>query len=630
MDKLSERPHELTERQRRPYWYAAGLAFSLLMLCVHALAGLNSAGVPDSWRDIYWATMIAHGEQFPLTGPPIYRLLELGPWWFYLLAVPIGLFGRVAAASVFVQLLAGTKYLLAWRLGTRLVDARLGLAFACSLAMAGWSTIPLMFPSHTAMVEATLLLLAGATWRCWLRLSFGNAILLGLAAGACLNAHPTTAGYIVVAGIALLVRHRSWPAFGWLTLAAVLVALMLAPPWFDGTRVEGRPLDAYLGADIAIDVWRRIVALGASAVVGGAWNGFSLMTSWSLTGIRVAWFVYCACVLFAAAGLLLLPRDGARLRSAAGIAAAVFIAQAAFLVVLRPITPMWMLSSLLPPLAVVLGLGWYGWFRADRHAMRVGAMVMLALFAALSIAPFGLYLRDLRSVRVAPGVNPYQNVIERSDRYAFATVPFLPVRRIDRIAPLLCDEAVLHARLAWMVEQTLGTPVRLACGHWPHLRYGGREGPGPHIAGLFARASLASGIAPDRVVAGMALYERVTAIAPAAGGNPTQLRRDQIHPDRAPDLPLTVVFDFDTSGADVPVLTNRFSTAMPMKVRSVMADGRAARLLLDDGGSMLYRCSGCAADASVHWRFELDGVEGNLDLVVLNTAPAGATTTRDD
>ena len=60
-------------------WYAAGLAFSLLMLLVHAAAGLHTAGVPDFWRDVYWAAKIAHGEAFPLSGPPIYGLVELGP-----------------------------------------------------------------------------------------------------------------------------------------------------------------------------------------------------------------------------------------------------------------------------------------------------------------------------------------------------------------------------------------------------------------------------------------------------------------------------------------------------------------------------------------------------------------------
>ena len=613
-----ETARALRSRPNMAGWYAAGLAFSLLMLLVHAAAGLHTAGVPDFWRDVYWAAKIAHGEAFPLSGPPIYGLVELGPWWFYLLALPAGLFGRAVAVAMFVQLLAGAKYFIAWRLGTRIVDARFGLAFAGALALAGWSTIPLMFPSHTAVVETTLLLLLGATWRCWHRLSIGNALLFGLAAGACLNAHPTTIAYVLAAGVVLLGRDLSRASISRLALAAVIAVLMMAPPWFDhATPVAARSFVDYVGADVAIDAWRRIPTLLSTAVVGGAWDGFLLMTGWSLAAVRVAWFAYCACLLIAATGLLVLPRERTGLRAAAVVAAATFILQAGFLALLRPITPMWMLSSLLPPLALLLGIGWYGAFASDRAAVRTIGSVAFAVFVALSLAPFGLYVRNLHSMRVAPGVNPYRNAIEASERFVDVAVPYFPARRLDRLAPSLCEPAVLHGRLAWVVEQSLATPLRLACGDWPELRYGGREGPSRHVAGLFARAATASGIAPDRVVAGMALYEHVTPVAPASGGRTTRLKRDQIHADRAPDAPAPFQIEFDTAGADVAVLTNRFPGAIPLIVRSVSANSQAARLLHDDGGSMIYGCASCDRAAAVHWRFELEGVQDDIDLVVL-------------
>lgn len=601
-----------------PAWYAAGLAFSLLMLLVHAAAGAHSGGVPDSWRDIWWATKIAHGEAFPLTGPPIYGLVELGPWWFYLLAVPVRLFGTATAATVSVQLLAGAKYLVAWRLGTRLVDARFGLAFAGALAIAGWSTIPLWFPSHTAVIETMLLLLAGAAWRCWRQLSTGNALLFGLAAGACVTAHPTTISYVVALGLAVLWHEPSPRNLGRLVLAAVVVVLMLAPPWFDpAPHGIAKSLATYLGSDIAVAPWRRIPALLASAVVGGAWNGFLLMTRWSEATARTAWLIVCACLAVAAAGLLLLKRERDDLRIAAVAAGIAFIAQAAFLALLRPITPMWMLSSLLPPLALLLGLGWYGGFTSERGALRAVALVAFVVSVALSLAPFGLFLRNLHSFRYAEGADAYTNTIELSDRFGETPVPFFPVRRLDRLAPSLCEPAVLHARLAWVVEQSLEAPLRLACGHWPALRFGGREGEGPHVAGLFTRAATASGIAPDRIVAGMAFYTHIVAVAPASGGRPTVLKRDQIHPDRAPDVPVRFQLEFDARGADVAALTNRFSSVLPLKVQSATANGIAARLLHDDGGSTLYACAACDPGATAHWRFELEGVEDDIDLVLL-------------
>jgi hypothetical protein len=604
--------------QAGPAWYAAGLAFSLLMLLVHAAAGLHSAGVPDSWRDVWWATKIAHGEAFPLTGPPIYGLVELGPWWFYLLALPVRVFGTASAAAVFVQLLAGAKYFVAWRLGTRLFDARFGLAFAGALAIAGWSTIPLWFPSHTAVVETTLLLLAGAAWRCARQFSIGNALLFGLAGAACVTAHPTTISYVVALGLVLLWREPSPRNLSRLALAALVVVLAMAPPWFDpAPHGVARSVAAYLGSDVAVAPWRRIPALLASAVVGGAWNGFLLMTRWSEPTARIAWFVVCACLVVAAAGLLVLRRERDDLRLAAVAAGAAFIAQAAFVALLRPITPMWMLSSLLPPLALLLGVGWYGGFTSERGVLRAVAFVAFVVSVALSLAPFGLFLRNLHSLRYAEGADAYGNTIELSDRFAETPVPYFPVRRLDRLASSLCEPAVLHARLAWVAEQSLETPLRLACGRWPKLRFGGREGEGPHVAGLFTPAATASGIVPDRVVAGMAFYGHVVAIAPASGGRPTVLKRDQIHPDRAPDVAARFPVEFEARGADVAVLTNRFSSVMPLKVLSATANGAAARLLHDDGGSTLYACAGCDPAATVRWRFELDGVEDDIDLVVL-------------
>lgn len=59
-------------------WWWAGLLLCLLMLAVHVLAGMNSGGMADFWRDMYWATSIAHGERFPLAGPQIYQPGRVG------------------------------------------------------------------------------------------------------------------------------------------------------------------------------------------------------------------------------------------------------------------------------------------------------------------------------------------------------------------------------------------------------------------------------------------------------------------------------------------------------------------------------------------------------------------------
>jgi hypothetical protein len=600
-------------------WRIAGLAFSLAMLAVHAVAGLHNAGVGDFWRDAYWATAVARGEAFPLAGPPIYGLVELGPWWFYLLAIPIGIVGRVAAAAVFVQLLAGAKYLIAYRLGARAIDARFGCLFAMSLGVAGWSTIPMLFPSHTAVVETALLLLAAATWRAWPRLSTSDAILFGLAAAACVHAHPTTASFVVVGGVALLIRHRSWPAFARLAIAAAIVFASLAPPWFDATPMRAdRSVAGYVHADLASALVRRIPALVASALAGGAWNGFALMTKWSRAAVDGAFALWCVLALAALAGAVVLRRERPyRALLAGGVA--LFIGQAAFLCVLRPITPMWMMSSLLPPLAIVLTVGWTGAF--ERYGARI-AVPMLAAFVVLSLAPFGLFVRDLTGVRVALGANPLHDAIDVTTAFGTVAVPHFAARRSDRLASSLCAPAVLHGRLAAIVESTLEVPERLACGDWPALRFGGTDRDAPHVAGVFARGVEAIGIAPSRVVAGLALYDRVTPIAPDLDATRARLARGQVYADGASDAVSLLVYEFETNGGDVPVLTDRFPGAAPFDIRRVLADGVPARVRFDDGGSIAYGCVACSADSRVRWRFELSGVAGNLDLVVIDAPRA--------
>ena len=241
----------------------------------------------------------------------------------------------------------------------------------------------------------------------------------------------------------------------------------------------------------------------------------------------------------------------------------------------------------------------------------------MTVYVALSLAPFSIVLRDLKAMRVMSGVNPFFNVIERSDRYTNVAVPFYPVRRIDRLAAVLCGPVVLHGRLAAVIEATFAAPLRNACGHWPDLRYGGTQGRGPHIAGLLPQVASAVGIAPTRVVAHMALYDRVRAIAPAAGGDSTPPRRLQIYPDSGEGPPVQSSFDFDSAAADVVVLTNRMPNAASMTVDAASVDGQPAKRLGDDGGSAAYGCVACAAATTVHWHIEVTAIAANLDLVLL-------------
>jgi hypothetical protein len=606
-------------------WWLAGAGFCTLMLLVHACAGLNSQGMTDFWRDIYWATRIAHGEALPLVGPPIYQMLELGPWWYYLLALPIRLTGSVAVTMALVQCVAAAKYFLAWRLGIRIAGERFGLACAVSLCVAGWSMSGLIFPSHTALIETSLLLLVLATWRCATAFSPGNALLFGVVAAACIHAHPTTVSWIAACAIFLLWRRPSLRTFLWLCAGATIVALSLLPPWLDHAKdaVDTlKPIDGYLGHDVGVAFWRRFPLIVGNLVSGGAWWGMLLMTRWNAASVQIAWSVFCACLAFAGVGLFLHGRsDRKKMLMPCALALGAFLLQVAFVVLLRPVTPVWMLPSCLPPLAFAIAIGWQGWLANARVLPRGAGIVALAVYALLALAPFSLLLRDIHATRSMSGANPFFDAADRGVGYVTVAVPFYPLRRNDALAPSLCRYQVLHGRLAAVLEPTFGSVLRIACGHWPAIRYGGVEGAGAHVAGLFARAATASGIAPDRLVAHMALYEHVRPIAPAAGAKAGPMRRMQISPDSAAGPPARLEFAFESKGADAVVLTNRLSMAAPMTVQDVSVNGKPAILRHDDGGSQVYRCGECAADAVAQWHVVVQGIAGNLDLVVL---PAGS------
>lgn len=609
----------------RDPWRIAAYAFIALMYAIHVRAALNSQAVPDFWRDFYWASAIAHGEAFPFAGPQIYQMVELGPWWFYLLALPVRLGAGSAGTLVFVQLLAASKYPLAWRLGARMVDTRFGLACVVGLAVAGWSAAGLVFPSHIALVELVLLLLAAVTWRCAVMLSTRNALLYGFACAACIHAHPTTVTFVAASGVFLLWRHRSRAAFARLALAASIVLLSLLPPWLDRDAVTEhalKPLSGYLGGDVGVGLLHRIPGVAWGVLAVGAWWGLLLMTPLPLAAAQAAWWLYCLCLVFVAAGYARLPAvapaSGVRLRFVGGLAFAAFLAQVAFVVSLRPITPVWMVPSCVLPLALAIAIGWYGWFARPGLARRAGTLA-LCVYAAIVVAPYSLFLHDIRELRQMPGANPYYDAGDRSDTFVTAPVPFYPAVRIDRIARELCRPATLHARLAAVVEATFAAPVRDACGHWPEFLFGGIAGD-HHLAGLRSHAARASGVAPARVVAGMALYEHVRPIAPEQGGRAERLRRLQIDPDSAAGSPRPATFEFDAEAGDAVVLTNRLPLAAPMTIDAVVAGGQPARLADDDGSERVYLCAACADGARVHWRVDVQAVIGNIDLVVLERA----------
>ena len=604
-------------------WRVAGGLLVALLMSLQVGAAFNTAGIPDFWRDVYWALQIAHAEQFPLGGPPIYNTFQLGPWWFYVLALPLALTGNVISVSVTTQLLSATKYLLAWRFGNRVADPRLGFALVAALAIAGWSIVPLYFITHTALVEAALVVLAICVWRCWLRFGWLEATLYGLTAALCAHAHPSTAPYVVVTSIALIVKHRRDSGVLKVGLAALIAISSLAPPFLQGSEVADQTASAfanYASSGTGLSIWPRYPKLFLNLIVGGPWHSFLLLTNWKPSTVVVAFTMFVAIVIFAIAGAWR-ARDRAPWLTKGQLALlGMLLLQTGFLVVARPITPMWMASSAVPCVAGALALGWYGWYLRGGREATVGIATTI-IFVGLSVAPFGYFYRDITSVRVPDATNPFFDVSQTATRFQVFTVPFTTAMQLQSAGTALCDGATIHGRLATAMQQSLATPAAAACGKMPDLRFGGAR-EGVHLAGFPQRSVGNVGIASERDDRGLELTRKLRVIAPSIGDKPTQMGRMQINPDGGPESPKPFELSFDADADDVVAVTNRLPMFAPLDVESVSIEGSVAREILFDGTTRFYRCTDCDRRLRHSWTMRILGVEKNCDVVVVRRADA--------
>jgi hypothetical protein len=352
-------------------------------------------------------------------------------------------------------------------------------------------------------------------------------------------------------------------------------------------------------------------------VGGGAWHGLLLETQWRVEAVRFADGVFLACVLLALGGAALLARTPSRERWALGLAVATLCAQLCFLVLIRPITPLWMGVQLVPTLAFVLALGWNAWIERG-GALRWIAVAGFAGFLAISLVPFGYFLRQFESVRGPADANPYMDMAARSERFVTVPIVFTNVRALQHASGALCDGGTVHGALAYGIEHSFEATVEAACGTRPALRYRGAES-GPHVAGYALEVWRAIGIEPDEARSGVGLGRRVTAIAPARGDRLAPPGRMQVNPVHSSEPARMFTLEFEAPGSAVVAVNNRFRFVAPLRAIRVEAAGREALLVHSEVDAVFYRCERCAPGGeSISWRLELEGIAEHADVVVLS------------
>lgn len=603
-------------------WQVAAVLLMAVLGVLYALVAQNMTGVIDTTRDLYWAWQIGNGLAFPAVGPVIHGgVLQLGPWWYYLLAIPIAFGAGIVAVPAMICFIAWLQYPLGWLLGTRIGGPRLGFMLVLALVMPGWSALALMFATHTSVAGTALsaLALAALAWdrdpRAW------RALLVGLAAAAALHAHPSTLLVCAVVAIALLARRRL-PWARSLAHAGIAVAVVVAaflPVLLQGgdavATLAGK-LAGHAESEFATDVFSRLVPSVLGIAVGGGWSGPLLLSRWDLGTVQLVHFLW---LIAASAGFAAAFWPGASVaaRRWALFAAILFVAQVAFLVVLRPILPMWMVNTALPMLALCLALGWSRIAGADLRGLMLG-LLAAGFHAALGLALYGITLRAPTSFRMAEGDQPWLDASKRPHGWREEPAVALSLRELATLSPALCDADSVHGPLAFFVEQTHGLSVDAACGPRPQLRYGGTGGAVAAF-GMPLHGWRAAGIEPAVRGGSFGLSTGVRPLGPGDGDGRRALGPGDVAPHaegEAADHAWTVVLAAD----ELLAVSNLHPWSAPSRIDAVLADGRPAIRVHEDRVLTLYRCDACSGDA-VTWDVRGYVAAGNYDLVALATHP---------
>ena len=92
--------------------------------------------------------------------------------------------------------------------------------------------------------------------------------------------------------------------------------------------------------------------------------------------------------LLAACGMARVGADARRLRRIGIAALSLFALQVAFVVAIRPIAPMWMVSSCVPPLAFAIAVGFNAWLSDPRAGLRRVGAIAIGAYLLLALALF--------------------------------------------------------------------------------------------------------------------------------------------------------------------------------------------------------------------------------------------------
>ena len=444
----------------------------LLLVALHvALFGFATL-VTDSGRDLANAWAIGHGGPYPAYGPSLFGHWKLGPVWFWILALPLRLSGSIVATAVFVGVLAAAKIPLAYALGRRLVDARLGLIAAALIALPGWDSVGTLVIAHTSVVESTMLATFWLALVAWQERRPALVLAASLMLALALHAHPTALLAAPAVALALwrtILAPRRW---AWLAACAAAFVLLFLPALLaemQGGWPQAAATLSYLDQSHPGARLTRLPQTLWALIAGGAW--FATRFLLPAPAASLWWLAHSVLLGMAILGAvrLVLQRfdpttTGIAARSWFLVLVPGALAAVAFIVLLRDATPTWMVYSLAPFGIFLLALGWHGLLQRRR-----GAMWVIALLALASVGTnIGLLQQRIAWEKTGRVLLPGGSIGDITSWRTAASIysPWLSVGQFDALAEEACalpGTLVLHGQLAMAFDFSQGVAARLHC-----------------------------------------------------------------------------------------------------------------------------------------------------------------------
>jgi len=573
---------------------------------------LNASSVVDTARDVYNAWQIASGRHFPLEGPYVGAVFHGGPVWFYLLAVPLVITPAWIVMNLWVGLLTGLKYALAYACGTRLVNRQFGLAWACLLALPDWTSFNYLIFSHTNLVQ-TMLLLSFYSLVRWQQGSARWFLVLCLALGLGIHAHPTVYAAGLIA-LPLVVRSLWRKQLSvWLLLGGGLVFILPLIPYLVSQQMQQWP-DLQTGAGYfqSQPLWMNL--LGFFDVMRGALLDGPVVALRHVLGLRGAWFVLAAAVvaLILAGGLSLalfaiLRRDPGRIGLWLLVSTLVCIAAVALI---RDVTPFYQTFVIYPPF---YGLVAWGWCRGMVPFSRPLGFLVPAALVSLG----GFYFATLQMGREGALQVPQTSLMDVQTHQVdeYTDTIYYPGWGREQMGEFICgaEQALtFHGFASLVLEQSYALEARMRCD--TEALYLGGKGAGTHYIGISQRDAAELDIESGLSLGSMDLFEVNQVIAPVP---PVQVPRGDVYPPRPYvwNEPSEITWQFQAGAEELVAVTNLYHYWMPYSF-SVSLNGREAEPAFKSMVNAYYLCRGCVAGTNPLWSVTIKAPKPDLVEVV--------------